>query len=149
VVTPAGARKPFFLAPMAIEAGEVIHIPTAAAIVGWSMNQTEYLGPSSFWGRADYEDAFGEMHQLRLSRNVALDHLANPALEPTQATPPPCVCIVGGPARQLHVRQAGRSYPHSLGNHQTASWHPPVHEDVGGKQFFTTEEQLHLFHADE
>jgi hypothetical protein len=80
---------------------------------------------------------------------VALGHLANLALEPTRATPLPCVCISGGSAHQLRARQAGRSYLHSVGNHLPASSLPPVARDVGGKHFFTTEEQLHLFHADE
>jgi hypothetical protein len=56
---------------------------------------------------------------LHSRRHMA--HLANPAPELTQSTRLPCVCISGGSARQLHAPQAGRSYPHSVGNHLTAS----------------------------
>jgi hypothetical protein len=69
-------REPFFLAPMAIERGEVIEIPSAAAIVNWSMKPMGLPPFILIWGRADYEDVFGTPHfvewcyRLRLSRPI-------------------------------------------------------------------------------
>ena len=68
--------EPFFLAPMAIEPSEIIEIPTAAAIVNWSMKPIGDPPLILIWGRADYEDVFGVKHfvewcyRLRLSRPV-------------------------------------------------------------------------------
>jgi hypothetical protein len=68
--------QPFFLGPMAVEPSEVVDIPTAAAIINWSMRP---LGVEPFiliWGRADYEDIFDGKHfvewcyRLRFSRPI-------------------------------------------------------------------------------
>jgi hypothetical protein len=67
--------KPFFLAPKAIEPSDVIDIPTATALVNWSMNPITPEPVILIWGRADYEDIFERKHfvewchRLRLSRS--------------------------------------------------------------------------------
>jgi hypothetical protein len=65
---------PFFLAPKAVERSSYFEIPPAPAIVDWQMTES---GPEKMiliWGRADYEDVFGNKHfvewchKLRFSR---------------------------------------------------------------------------------
>ncbi len=69
-----GQANPFFLAPKAVEPSDVIDVPSAAAIVNWSMSPVGLCPLILVWGRADYEDIFGGTHfvewcyQLRLSR---------------------------------------------------------------------------------
>jgi hypothetical protein len=75
------APEPFFLGPMAAEPSAVIDVPTAAAIVSWSMNP---MGVEPFiliWGRADYQDIFGVKHfvewchRLRVSRPIRSERM--------------------------------------------------------------------------
>jgi hypothetical protein len=67
---------PFFLAPKAIEPSDVINVPSAAAIVNWSMRPIGLCPLILVWGRAEYDDVFDGEHvvqwcyQLRLSRPI-------------------------------------------------------------------------------
>lgn len=68
------SSQPFFIPPKAVETSAVIEIPTAAAIVSWSMNPVGIEPFILIWGRADYEDVFQRKHfvewchRLRFSR---------------------------------------------------------------------------------
>ncbi len=65
----------FFLAPNAVEASGVIEMPPAQALIDYGALGCSGPEPKIFvWGRADYEDIFGEPHfvewcyQLRFER---------------------------------------------------------------------------------
>jgi hypothetical protein len=67
--------QPFFVAAGAVEPSFVIDMPWAQAIINASFDPAGFQPLILIWGRADYEDMFGEKHfvewchQLRLSRS--------------------------------------------------------------------------------
>ena len=67
--------RPLFLAPKTIEQSHIIEIPPARSLVDWSFDPVGNGPLILIWGRADYEDVFGQKHfvewchQLRLDRH--------------------------------------------------------------------------------
>src|SRR6266568_7794060 len=70
---------------------------------------------------------------------VALRHQANLARWPKPATLLPFACTEVLRAHSLPLLQALRSSQHFRGSDPTVSWLPPVAEDLGGEQAFTTQ----------
>jgi hypothetical protein len=48
-------------------------MPSAAAIVTWSLNPIGLEPPVLIWGRADYEDIFGRSHFVEWCHRLRLD----------------------------------------------------------------------------
>lgn len=68
--------EPFFLAPMSVEASGIVEMSGAQALVDYHLHY-QGVEPNMFiWGRADYEDIFGNPHfvqwcyKLRLERHT-------------------------------------------------------------------------------
>jgi len=70
---------------------------------------------------------------------VALRHQANLARWPKPATLLPFACTEDVRAHSLRPLQAAHSSQHFRGSDPTVSWLPPVAEDLGGEQAFTTQ----------
>ena len=60
------SKQPFFLAPRAIEPSDFIQINAGQSIIDYEMYPHRGVAPIILiWGRADYEDIFGNPHHVR------------------------------------------------------------------------------------
>jgi hypothetical protein len=78
VITPDSftyRREPiaFFTPPGSEELSAEIEIPPARALIDWSFNPVGAPPLILIWGRADYEDVFGQRHVVEWCRELHLD----------------------------------------------------------------------------
>ena len=64
---------PFFVSPGGEELSPVIEIPPAHALIDWSFHPVGVPPLILIWGRADYEDVFGQRHIIEWCRELRLD----------------------------------------------------------------------------
>jgi hypothetical protein len=76
-------KKPFFLAPHAVEPSEFIEMPGVQVVIDYAITSLGAEPMIFIWGRADYEDIFEQPHftewyyQLRLERHKGKEMGAN------------------------------------------------------------------------
>jgi hypothetical protein len=65
--------QPFFIAPKALEPSAFVEIPSVRSLVDYGLNPIGVAPMVFIWGRADYEDVFGQSHFVEWCYQVRLE----------------------------------------------------------------------------
>jgi hypothetical protein len=65
--------EPFFLAHKAVEPSALVEIPRAPILIDWALRRIGEEPGVYIWGRADYEDIFGESHFVQWCRQLRFE----------------------------------------------------------------------------